>query len=396
MNEVQHLLRDDDKRQDSNGVNLLDYFTILLKWRKFILGNILVMTILAIIVSFVLPKWYRATCSLMPPKEQSVFGELGSVGSILKELSPSQKIGGFGQNLGVYNYLAILNSRTAMESVVKKFDLIKVYDMGDSSMENTIKELKNNTLFEVQEEDYITIDVFDKDPVRAAAMANYFVETLNNISIQLGTQEARNNREFIEKRLEKSKTDLRAAEDDLRKHQEQSGLMIAPEQSSAGVSTIAELYGMKAKKEVEIAILERGVTKNNEALQQLQIELSELDKKLATFPEAGIASYRLYRNVAIQQKIVEYLIPLYEQAKIEEQKDVPVILVLDRATPPEKKDKPKRSLIVLLVAVITVVFSISAVFLIEGWSKFKRLHPEQYQEFRDVVTLTRTRNTSKR
>jgi len=344
-----------------------------------------------VIVSFLLPKWYKATCSIMPPKEQSIFGQLGSVGSLLKELSPTQKMGGFGQNLGVYNYLAILKSRTAMEGVIRKFDLIKVYDVSDSSMENTMKELKENVAFEIQDEDYITVDVYDKDPLRAAAMANYYVEVLNTISIQLGTQEARNNREFIAKRVDKSKEDLRNAEEILRKYQERSGLMIAPEQSSSGVSAIAELYGMKAKKEVELAILERSATKNNDLLQQLQIELSELGKKLGTFPEAGLESFRLYRNVAIQQKIVEYLIPLYEQAKINEQKDVPVLLVLDKAIPPEKKDKPKRSLIVLLVALVTAVFSIAAVFLIEGWNKFKISNPGQYQHFQSIIAFARTR-----
>ncbi len=36
---------------------------------------------------------------------------------------------------------------------------------------------------------------------------------------------------------------------------------------------------------------------------------------------------------------------MYEQAKVEEQKDVPVILVLDKAVPPKRKAKPKRLII---------------------------------------------------
>ncbi len=55
----------------------------------------------------------------------------------------------------------------------------------------------------------------------------------------------------------------------------------------------------------------------------------------------------------IQQKILEFLLPLYEQAKINEQKDIPVLLVLDKAAPAIEKSKPKRSIVVLVVFFIS-------------------------------------------
>lgn len=342
--------------------DFLDYLRVVLKWRKFIMINLGAVTALAIIISLILPKWYKSTVSILPPKEQNALNPFGAASSMLRGLTSASSLGGFGQTLGAYNYLAILKSRSAMESVVDKFDLITVYDIGDSSIEKALEELESNVAFEIEEDEYITIEVYDKDPQRAADIANYFVDLLNKISIELGTQEARNNREFIGKRLENIKVDLRNAEDSLRRYQERTQMIVSPDPNSSGIASVAELYGMKARKDIELGVLRKSTTKENALVQQLEIELNEISKKLNSFPEIGIESLRLYRDVAIHQKILEFLVPLHEQAKIDEQKDVPVILVLDKAVPAERKDKPKRSLIVALAAVGALVLSLLFVF----------------------------------
>jgi uncharacterized protein involved in exopolysaccharide biosynthesis len=356
----------DEVRQKAD---FLDYLFVLYKWRRFIIINVGIVVVLAVTISLLLPKWYRATASILPPKEPDMLGSFGAATSVLKGLSGARGLKGLGQNQGAYNYFAILKSRTAMEAVVRKFDLISVYDIPDTSMEKAIKALAGNTSFETQDEDNITIEVLDKDPQRAADMANYFVDLLNQISMQLGTQEARNNREFIEKRLEACREDLRNAETALQKYQEKSGIIVAVDPSTPGVSAIAELYGMKAKKEVELGILKRTVSSDNTIVRQAELELRELDKKLATFPGVGIESLRLYRNLAIQQKILEYLIPLYEQAKVDEQKDVPVLLVLDKAVPPERKVKPQRVLIVFLSSTVSFFLFLLLSFVLHGLAR---------------------------
>ncbi|HLX13076.1 MAG TPA: GNVR domain-containing protein, partial [Bacteroidota bacterium] len=124
-------------------------------------------------------------------------------------------------------------------------------------------------------------------------------------------------------------------------------------------------------KEIEVSVLERSVTADNGSLQQARLELAELDKKLAQFPGAGLQTIRLYRDVVTQQKILEFLMPLYEQAKINEQKDNPVLVVLDRAVPPEKKTKPQRVLIVLSTAFLSLFAMIALAFGLQGVARKK-------------------------
>ena len=347
-------------------VRPMDYLLVLRKWRRFIVINLLIFAAIVTGVSFLLPNMYKATVSILPPKNRSMSSGLGALAQLTREFSPLSALTRLSAPQDVYNYIAILQSRTAMEAVVNKFQLIDVYEISRRSMEKAIKELEGNTKSEIQDEGNFTIEVIDKDPQRAAAMANFFVETLNKISIDLGTQEARSNREFIEKRVEEVKASLRAAEDSLKAYQEKRGLIIVPEEASSSISAIAELYATKERKATELAVLERTVGRDNPFYQQADIELSELNKKIATIPQTSLSSFRLYRDAAVQQKIYEYLVPLYEQAKIDEQRDVPVVLVLDKAVPPERKDRPKRLFILLTALVLGLMANSFLVFLIES------------------------------
>jgi uncharacterized protein involved in exopolysaccharide biosynthesis len=345
-----------------SGVSFLDVLAILLQWRRFIVVNVLVMTLLAVGISLLLPKWYRATTSVLPPKQQDLFGAVSSAGSLLKSLAGMGKM---GQKQGSYNYFAILKSRTMNEEMVRRFNLIQVYDTPDSSMEKAVKELMGTVSFEEQTDEHFTIEVFDRDPVRAADMANAYVELLNRLSLTLSTQEARNNKEYIGRRLDTAWAELTRAENRMRAYQEKTGMMISPEQAET-IKPIATLYGMKAKKEIELAIAIRGTTEDNPAVRQLQLELSEINRKLAVVPEIGLQSIRHYRDAMIQQRIVEFLTPVFEQARIDEQKDVPVVVVLDRAVVPERKARPQRILITLVAAFLMLFVAIVLVLLMHG------------------------------
>jgi uncharacterized protein involved in exopolysaccharide biosynthesis len=256
-------------------------------------------------------------------------------------------------------------------------------------MEKTIKELDGNVAFEEQTDDNITIEVYDKDPIRAANMANYFVDVLNEVSTRLGTQEVRSNREFIESRVSETQDSLRQTEEALREYQEHSGMIITPDQTTSA-DAMASLYASKAKLEVEVAIMEHNVIADNPTLVQKKLELLELNKKISTIPQIGLKSFRLYRDVAIQQKILEFLIPIFEQARIEEQKDLPVLLVLDKAVPAERKSRPLRLLIITLATVLSVIFSILLVFLMQGIKKMDReISPltRKFQNWVDTIVL---------
>ncbi len=364
--------------------NVLVYLAILSRWRRFIAYNVVVVTLVATIVSFLLPKWYLSSATVLPPRNQGLMGSLDLTASgLMRQFIPLRGFGGSG-NTDLYNYLSILKSRTLSEKVIRQFDLFKVYGVSDSSVADAMEELKSNVDFKVNEEGTLQIEVLDKDRTRAASMAEFYVRTLDEMNQELSVREARSNREFIEQRLAKTKEDLEQAEDSLRKFQEAKGFVMMPEEKSSGISSIADMYAKKALKEVEVGILQRTVGEDNPQLKVAQIELSELNKKLLAIPQMGMSYLQLYRNFAIQEKIFETLTPLYEQAKINEKKDTPTLLVLDRAVPAERAARPKKKLIVALFFVLSLIVAVTIALASHSFTKLAEQRNKESEELRTM------------
>jgi capsule polysaccharide export protein KpsE/RkpR len=83
-------------------------------------------------------------------------------------------------------------------------------------------------------------------------------------------------------------------------------------------------------------------------------------------PDVAISYYRAFREVEIQTKIMEFVLPMYEQALVEEQKSVPNLLVVDKAVPPQLKDSPKKAFIIL--AAFFLGFFVHLIFVFRGES----------------------------
>ncbi|MGQ9560474.1 MAG: GumC family protein [Candidatus Oleimicrobiaceae bacterium] len=376
---------------------LFDYLYVLYKRRRFILVTVGSVAVLTAMVSLLLPNWYAARASLLPPKRPGgLTGMLeGGISSLMKGLSGLK---GLGTSEEAYSYLAILQSRTAMEAVVRKFDLVKVYKIKDGSMEKAVRKLSSKAEFDIGSEGNINITVYDRDRQRAADMANYFIEVLNDISVRLGTQEARGNREFVERRYQENQRDLRLAEDSLKAFQQRYGIYALPEQTEAAIKGAAELKGEAIAKEIALAIAERSLGSDNPETQSLRLQVAEINRKLREMkfgssewfsnrslnlfvpfkdvPELGMEYIRRYRDFEIQNKLLEFLVPLYEQAKLEEQKDMPVVLVLDRAVPPERKAKPRRSLLVIIFTALAALFATSWAFVAELYERERERNPK--------------------
>lgn len=364
---------------------VLDFMTIVARRRKFIVWFVLICSLLAAGIAAVSPKWYKSTSSVFPAEQTSFSSGLESLSALARSFGGVRL--GAGQHSDLERYMAILNSESVLLRVIERFDLTRVYEIVRYPREKTIKALLSNTEFDYTDEGGIMISVYDTDPQRAADMANYFVEVLNETNTRMLAQNAKANREFIGQRVDSGRVDLRRAENALRQFQEESGMMINPDAGSSGVPAVAELYLMKERKEVEIGILERMVDPDNPSLRNARLELSEIKRKVDKLPEVGVGSLRLYRDVYIQQKIMEFLIPLYEQAKVEEQRATPSVIVLDHAKVAERKAKPKISMYGLLAFVVSSILALLAVFILEGYNRLKRLQPGRLNE---IVALARS------
>jgi len=371
-------------------VNILDHVVVVAKHKRFIakfVGAAVVVS--AVLLFLVLPRWYKSTAVVMPPKQKNTLGLLSSISRVA---SPLRGLGLGGVSDDLAQLQTIVSSRTVMEAVVNRFDLMKVYDR--ETMEKAIKDLESNVTFSIGKEDVsLELSVLDTEPVRAAEMANFFVQTLNKVYLEMSVTEAKGNREFLEKRYHQNLNDLKSAEEAFKLFQEKYNVYSVPDQVKAAVEAAATLESRIALKEVQLGLIEATTTAENPTRQNIEAEIRELRKQVmlmrqgssdkkkkslvfAPFqqvPEIGIEYIRHFREVELQGKILELILPLYEQAKIEEQRNTPSVIVLDNAVPAVRHSKPKRLIILTLVTFGSLAIAYLIALYLESFRRSKPL-----------------------
>ena len=369
-------------------VNLVDYLYVMIKWRTLILRFVLlVFVITTILYFFVIPRWYLSESIITPAKQKTTLDPT----SFLKNSLPISGLGNVFKNSDELDlYLTILKSRNCYTRVISKFNLQKVYQLSD--IEKTIKELQDNVSFTINDdENALAISVYDTDSSRSAAMANYFVDVLNDIYVDMSISEAKNNFEFMKKRYIDNQNDLKRAEDSLSEFQHRYGIFEPKEQIKVTIEAAATLESKLILKKVELGVLHESVGSENRQYLNTKIEIAELQKSLDQMnngthneteyfkifpffkntPVLAKHYFRLFREVELQSKLEEFLLPMVEQARIQQQKDIPVVVVLDKAVPALKPKKPKRALMILLFTVLSIILATATVFFIDALERLK-------------------------
>ena len=381
------LTTNNDKIEEDE-INLLDYWRVLVK-RKLIIGLIVIAAIIvSVIYALTLPPIYASTASILPPQEG------GGAGGILSQLSGG--LGGLaGSFLGVQTpagqWMAILKSRTIKETIIQRFGLMKIFEA--KTMEEAITTLDGMVKISKSKEEVLSITAEDKDPKRAAVLANAFVEELDRVNKGMVTTSGRRMRVFLEKRLNEAKIELAKAEESMKAFQEGNRAVKLDDQSRAIIEAIGIVKGQLMAKEVELQTMLSYATSNNPQAEILKTQVEELTEKLrelgegkkspgnpssqdifiptAKIPDLALQYARLLREAKVQQTLYELLTQQYEMARIQEAKDTPTVQVLDEAKVPELKSKPSKRQIVMLSTITAGFFAIFLAFFLEYIEKVR-------------------------
>ena len=380
------------KEQDDE-VSLLDLLIILARSKWFIIRITIGLGLTALIISLFLPKRYTALTTVLPPQQSSSLssalmsqiGNLGSLGALA------------GSSMGLKNpndmYVAMFKSRTVEDAMIQRFDLMKEYRQKYMSTARKAFE-SHATVDSGTKDNLIHISVEDKDPKRAAEMANAYVEEYRELSQHLAISEASQRRLFFEQQLEQAKDNLANAEEALKETQQKTGMIQLDSQARALIESAAGLRAQITAKEVQLQGMRTYGTSENADVVQTQQELESLRTQLAKLggnaddssaglimpkgqvPQAGIEYVRKLRDVKYNETIFEILARQFEMAKLDEAKEGALIQVVDPAIVPDYKSSPKRGLITIAAAVAGLFIGIFVVLFREGLGRLRQ-NPEQ-------------------
>jgi uncharacterized protein involved in exopolysaccharide biosynthesis len=207
MSENQTALQQPTSPDDE--INLLDQLIVFAKHKKMIMLVTFAAALLAIGYSLLMPNIYTGTAKILPPQSSQsssvnaiMLSQLGGLG------------GGAGGALGLNDpnslYIAMLKSRNIMEKIARRFDLQMVYEA--KTMTDMLKALEKKSTIASGKDGVITVEVDDKDPQRAAALANAYIEELNKLMQTFALTEASSRRHFFETQMKPAKDKLTDAE----------------------------------------------------------------------------------------------------------------------------------------------------------------------------------------
>lgn len=307
---------------------------------------VLLMTVfgggIAVGVALVVPSTYVARTVILPPQQQQggAAAALGSLGS-LASLAP----GLTGTKSSAEQYMALLGSATLTDRVIDQFNLLTIYDKEYRS--DVRKKLVSRTVLSGGKRDgLITIEVQDREPQRAADMANAYVDGLRSLTNTLAVTEAQQRRMFFEQKLQETQANLIRAQVALQSSGvSSSAIKTEPRAAVEGYAKLrAELTAAEVKYQSMRYILADQapeLAQQQAVLLALRSELTKLEARHDDGDGKDAGYVGRVREFKYQETLFEMYARQFELARADESREGGLIQVVDVAMPPDKKDWPK-------------------------------------------------------
>jgi uncharacterized protein involved in exopolysaccharide biosynthesis len=374
-------------RPGTETVTLLDYVAIIIKHSRLIACFTIGSVVLAALVTFFMPDIYTARTMILPIEDDK--GVLGSMLGQLGGLSGISGTGVLGGPTKADLYVTMLKSETVKDPIIDRFKLMEVYKSKLRVYAYTALD-RNIVISAGKKDGVLSIDVSDKNPKRAAEMANAYVEELGRLAIRLNMTSAGKNRIYLEERISAAHTDLAKAEDALKSFQLKNKAVSVNDQTRATIEGVAQLRAQLAAQEVRLATFQRQFTESSQEVKTTKTTVANLREQIGklegmgggsssipsvgSMPQLGQEYMRLMRDFKIQEMLVELLTKQYEMTKLSEVKDVSPFQVLQVAKAPERRSKPVRRKVVTIAFLLAFVGSCVVVLVRDD---FQKKHPNK-------------------
>ena len=340
--------------QAAAGSSLLVWLRVAIKWKKLILGVTIAIIVLASLIVLLLPNRYTATVVIMPPQQGASAGA-----AMMAQLSTMGMMASAAGGLGIKNpndqQIALLKSRVVEEALVARFHLQSLYNKKYVSSARRKWEKVTKTDNGLKD-GLIRISVTDRDPHRAALMANGWVEEYKRFTATLAITEAAQRRLFYEQQLSAARDDLARAEEAMKQTEQRTGVIDIEGQGRSMIASAAVLRGQLAAKQIEIRGMREFASEGNPDLQRAQQEAAGMEAQLAAMDaandrqtgdlvvprgkvtQAALDYARALREVKYRETIQDLLTRQYEGARVDEARQGALIQVVDPAVDPDRPD----------------------------------------------------------
>lgn len=358
----------------------LEFVRELGRHKRFIAAVTAVAMAAGVVYSLTLPTVYTATTRILTP--QPAPSAAAMMMSQLASSGAGALAAAAGAGLGLHSpndiYIGLLQSEPVADAILEKFGLAAIYKAKYPSVARA--RLAEYTQITSEKSGFIAIAVTDRDPRRAAAMANMYTGQLQALSKSLAVTEASQRRLFYEDQLKQARDELVDAQFAFHQIQRKKGLVELDAQARAVIGNLASLRATREAKQVELDALRSYSTERNpqvelaeKQLQSLTAEEARLEKAggdagsadlgLQQVADAGMDYLSAEHELQYKQVMFDLLLKQYDAARLDEAKTATVVQVVETAAPPDRKSGPHRASIVFMFTVLGLVAACSYLFV---------------------------------
>jgi len=309
-------------------------------------------------------------------------------------------IGG-GSNSSIYDYLTIANSRKFSYEIIKKFDLINVFEIVEKDslvLKEKMFNLLNNSIKKIWVDPetsltYLTINTQDK--YLSAEIANYYIERLDYYNLHIKKNKHTLFREFLENQVNESKSKIDSLSNEMVKFQVENNLIDIDAQVEKTFGIYSDLLNQKLKQVIDFELSE---IFGNSEFGKIQIEekIKLFDQMLDNLksnsdydyllpikdiPELSKKYLKLLMELTIQKEFLKVIYPQFAKSKMDEFNNLPTIEVFEKAEPAGFRTKPKRA--ILCIVSFISAFLISSFFVI----LFSLLSEKKIEKFKFLIKI---------
>jgi uncharacterized protein involved in exopolysaccharide biosynthesis len=372
---------------EEESIDLLKLVALFLaEWKTGLIAAAITFLLGALIVFSITPL-FEANVSLLP--HQSM--QTNSLAAMFTEKSPEDM------------YLGLLASHTVADRVIDEAHLLDLFHTKSRAQARGM--LASASKFKIGKDTLVDIRVRNKDARKAAEIANAYIDALQNQQEAMSESQATVRRAIFEKEMRDEKEALSAAEEDLKRDQQTSGLVQISAQTELALTAIATNRAQIASLQVRLAALLTSYTEDNPEVKTLKSQIARLtahERDLESgsngvvgaalptgkMPEANLEYLRKYREVKYHETLLTALATQYETAHLAEDNSVTQFQVVDRALVPERRSWPPR-LIFLALALVFACIVGSAAIVLKIFARRLYADPIQRQHLHAIRSIFR-------
>lgn len=312
-----------EKHKEPLGYNFNSVDLLIYIWKKrFILAGVgLIAGIASIVISLLITPMFQSTVIMFPASNASISKDLLS-----QNYSGRQSVHGFGEEEQAEQLLQILNSEPIRGRIIQKYNLMEHYEIEADAkypLTDLYDQYRSNINFRLTEFMSVEIAVLDHDPEYAANMANDISDLVDTVYNSMKKERALEAFRLVKREYTESAANLAALRDSLN---------LLSKQVSADVKT-------------------SGNPNNN---------------LIKAISENGALYLTMLSLVRSESQLVSELSLRYKEARLEAEQNLSHKFVVEKAYPSEKKAYPKKSLIVIVSTLASLLFALIVLIIVDN------------------------------